>query len=304
MRRCSMPCVPTTQADWGALGEELYRLGRRRHRHRRPDDFAGVPIGGQGVIWYYNKALFDAGRPRPRGAAHDLGGVRGRGRRAQGGRHHAHRGIGRRLVPGVVGVVVASRPSTSPRRTSSGSAPGRSRSTTRGCSQSLQPVAGDVRQRLVERGLRGQGVHGHGVRVHRRRGGHDPRDHHLDRQLDRLGRPASARTPTACSVLPSATTRPAMASSSTRPSSMASTPRRRTRTRPRRSSRSWPSQEGQEILLTESGQFPNRADIDLAAVTGSPGAQADPGGHRRPRRIGCDPEPVLRQPPRARRSRS
>ena len=34
------------------------------------------------------------------------------------------------------------------------------------------------------------------------------------------------------------------------------------------------SQEGQEILLTESGQFPNRADIDLAAVAGSPGAQA------------------------------
>ena len=34
------------------------------------------------------------------------------------------------------------------------------------------------------------------------------------------------------------------------------------------------SKEGQEILLTESGQFPNRADIDFAAVAGSPGAQA------------------------------
>jgi ABC-type Fe3+ transport system substrate-binding protein len=34
------------------------------------------------------------------------------------------------------------------------------------------------------------------------------------------------------------------------------------------------SREGQEILLRESGQFPNRSDVDLVEVAGSDGAQA------------------------------
>ena len=32
------------------------------------------------------------------------------------------------------------------------------------------------------------------------------------------------------------------------------------------------SKEGQEIMLRESGQFPNRKDVDLDAVANSPGA--------------------------------
>jgi ABC-type glycerol-3-phosphate transport system substrate-binding protein len=34
------------------------------------------------------------------------------------------------------------------------------------------------------------------------------------------------------------------------------------------------SAEGQTLLLKESGQFPNRADVDVAGTTGSNGAQA------------------------------
>ncbi len=48
----------TTKADWGALGDELSGWSGGLIDPADPDTFAGVPIGGQGVIWYYNKALF------------------------------------------------------------------------------------------------------------------------------------------------------------------------------------------------------------------------------------------------------
>jgi ABC-type glycerol-3-phosphate transport system substrate-binding protein len=51
--------TPTTQADWGALGEELTGWAGGVIDPADPTTFAGVPIGGQGVIWYYNKALFE-----------------------------------------------------------------------------------------------------------------------------------------------------------------------------------------------------------------------------------------------------
>jgi multiple sugar transport system substrate-binding protein len=51
--------APTTQADWGALGEELTGWAGGVIDPADPTTFAGVPIGGQGVIWYYNKALFE-----------------------------------------------------------------------------------------------------------------------------------------------------------------------------------------------------------------------------------------------------
>ena len=165
------------------------RLGRRRHRSRRPDHGRRRAHRRPGCHLVLQQGAVRAGWPRPRGASTDLGGVRGRGRRAQGCGHHAHRGIGHRLVPGVVGVVELLAPVLHPG--------GRPRDLVRGdplndprVLASLQPVAGDLRQRLVERGLRGQGVHGHGVGVHRGRRRDDRRDHHVDRQLERLGRPA------------------------------------------------------------------------------------------------------------------
>jgi multiple sugar transport system substrate-binding protein len=51
--------VPTTQADWGSLGEELTGWAGGVIDPADPTTYAGVPIGGQGVIWYYNKALFE-----------------------------------------------------------------------------------------------------------------------------------------------------------------------------------------------------------------------------------------------------
>jgi multiple sugar transport system substrate-binding protein len=51
--------TPTTKADWGALGDELTGWAGGVIDPADPDTFAGVPIGGQGVIWYYNKALFE-----------------------------------------------------------------------------------------------------------------------------------------------------------------------------------------------------------------------------------------------------
>ncbi len=50
--------APTTKADWGALADELTGWSGGVIDPAAPDTFAGVPIGGQGVIWYYNKALF------------------------------------------------------------------------------------------------------------------------------------------------------------------------------------------------------------------------------------------------------
>lgn len=51
--------APTTRDDWGDLGQELSGWGGGVIDPGSPDTFAGVPIGGQGVIWYYNKALFE-----------------------------------------------------------------------------------------------------------------------------------------------------------------------------------------------------------------------------------------------------
>jgi multiple sugar transport system substrate-binding protein len=51
--------TPTTKADWGALGDELSGWAGGVIDPADPETFAGVPIGGQGVIWYYNKALFE-----------------------------------------------------------------------------------------------------------------------------------------------------------------------------------------------------------------------------------------------------
>ena len=50
--------TPTTTADWGDLGTALSGWGGGIIDPADPETFAGVPIGGQGVIWYYNKALF------------------------------------------------------------------------------------------------------------------------------------------------------------------------------------------------------------------------------------------------------
>lgn len=50
--------APTTKADWGPLGDELTGWSGGVIDPADPDTYAGVPIGGQGVIWYYNKALF------------------------------------------------------------------------------------------------------------------------------------------------------------------------------------------------------------------------------------------------------
>jgi len=51
--------APTTQADWDGLGDELSGWSGGVIDPADPDALAGVPIGGQGVIWYYNKALFE-----------------------------------------------------------------------------------------------------------------------------------------------------------------------------------------------------------------------------------------------------
>lgn len=50
--------APTTQAAWGALGDELTGWAGGVIDPADPSTLAGVPIGGQGTIWYYNKALF------------------------------------------------------------------------------------------------------------------------------------------------------------------------------------------------------------------------------------------------------
>lgn len=51
--------TPTTPADWGDLATELSGWGGGVIDPADPNTVAGVPIGGQGVIWYYNKALFE-----------------------------------------------------------------------------------------------------------------------------------------------------------------------------------------------------------------------------------------------------
>jgi len=51
--------TPTTPADWGDLATELTGWGGGVIDPSDPNTVAGVPIGGQGVIWYYNKALFE-----------------------------------------------------------------------------------------------------------------------------------------------------------------------------------------------------------------------------------------------------
>ena len=50
---------PSTAADWGDLGTTLSGWGGGIIDPANPDTVAGVPIGGQGVIWYYNKSLFE-----------------------------------------------------------------------------------------------------------------------------------------------------------------------------------------------------------------------------------------------------
>jgi multiple sugar transport system substrate-binding protein len=50
---------PTTTSDWGDLGTTLSGWGGGIIDPADPNTFAGVPIGGQGVVWYYNKALFE-----------------------------------------------------------------------------------------------------------------------------------------------------------------------------------------------------------------------------------------------------
>lgn len=50
--------APTTPADWGDLATALSGWGGGVIDPADPNTVAGVPIGGQGVIWYYNKALF------------------------------------------------------------------------------------------------------------------------------------------------------------------------------------------------------------------------------------------------------
>ena len=51
--------APTTRTEWGELGDALTGWAGGVIDPADPDTFAGVPIGGQGVIWYYNKALFE-----------------------------------------------------------------------------------------------------------------------------------------------------------------------------------------------------------------------------------------------------
>lgn len=50
---------PTTAADWGPLADELDGWAAGIIDPAEPDVVAGVPIGAQGVVWYFNRALFE-----------------------------------------------------------------------------------------------------------------------------------------------------------------------------------------------------------------------------------------------------
>ena len=149
--------APTTQADWGALGEELTGWAGGVIDPGRPDDVRGRAHRRPGCHLVLQQGAVRAGRPRPRGAARRPGRsspprpTRSRPRASRPSRHRAST----RSWPGGRGR--ASRPSTSPRRTSSGSAPGRSRSTTRACSRRssrsrrCSPTAGGTRTTRTRR---------------------------------------------------------------------------------------------------------------------------------------------------------
>ena len=51
---------PTAKADYGSLADELTGWDAAIMDLADPEAFAGVPGGAQGTLWYYNKALFEA----------------------------------------------------------------------------------------------------------------------------------------------------------------------------------------------------------------------------------------------------
>lgn len=50
---------PLAKDDFGALGTELSGWSAAVRDAKHPTAFAGVPVGAQGILWYYNKELFD-----------------------------------------------------------------------------------------------------------------------------------------------------------------------------------------------------------------------------------------------------
>jgi ABC-type glycerol-3-phosphate transport system substrate-binding protein len=51
---------PTAKADYGALADEVTGWDAAIIDLENPEAFAGIPGGAQGTLWYYNKALFEA----------------------------------------------------------------------------------------------------------------------------------------------------------------------------------------------------------------------------------------------------
>jgi ABC-type glycerol-3-phosphate transport system substrate-binding protein len=51
---------PTAKADYGTLADELTGWDAAIIDLENPEGFAGIPGGAQGTLWYYNKALFEA----------------------------------------------------------------------------------------------------------------------------------------------------------------------------------------------------------------------------------------------------
>ena len=51
---------PTAKADYGSLSDELSGWDAAIIDLADPEAYAGVPGGAQGTLWYYNKALFEA----------------------------------------------------------------------------------------------------------------------------------------------------------------------------------------------------------------------------------------------------
>jgi ABC-type glycerol-3-phosphate transport system substrate-binding protein len=51
---------PTAKADYGALADEVTGWDAAIIDLENPEGFAGIPGGAQGTLWYYNKALFEA----------------------------------------------------------------------------------------------------------------------------------------------------------------------------------------------------------------------------------------------------
>ena len=51
---------PTAKADYGSLADELSGWDAAIIDLADPEAYAGVPGGAQGTLWYYNKALFEA----------------------------------------------------------------------------------------------------------------------------------------------------------------------------------------------------------------------------------------------------